>query len=420
MKKQWISILIVGMSFATAWAIRGQFGHEPGASWAAGIGALALVLVSQRKDWFAKILPVALASMVGWGGCGMISYGIVVGYGRNVDFVNAAYGLVMLFVIGGLFGLLGGGLVGLTLDSSKKKPVYWNSLMAEMVAGGIVGYYLLIQAFGFLMTPPRSEAWAVCLGAGLAMIWYMVRNEHKAPLRVAYFAAMGAGFGFGFGNVLQILGDILAIQFNMWNVMEYSIGFFGGSAMAYGVFSSVWPEETTAPQKWQNKFAYFVVFLLIPYMVFSNSNLIQVFFNTPNAESLPAASLVGSSIAVAIIIALALLGWTKTIQSNGEISRSSILQLFLGYWATYIFLSYGLTGGFRGNFMLNHHLYVLNFIVVVLLLRQNRPAFFELPTANVNSKNWLKYTLFIVAILVLLAFILIHLHGDIGGKNTRF
>ena len=162
------------------------------------------------------------------------------------------------------------------------------------------------------------------------------------------------------------------------------------------------------------------MFLLIPYMVFSNSNLIQVFFNTPNAESLPAASLVGSSIAVLILFALALLGWTKTIQSNGEISRNSILQLFLGYWATYIFLSYGLTGGFRGNFMLNHHLYVLNFIIVILLLRQNSPSFLEIPTANVDSKNWLKYTLCILAVLVLLAFVLIHLHGDIGGKNARF
>jgi len=45
MKKQWISILIVGMAFGTAWAIRGQFGHEQGAAWAAGVGALALVLV---------------------------------------------------------------------------------------------------------------------------------------------------------------------------------------------------------------------------------------------------------------------------------------------------------------------------------------------------------------------------------------
>ena len=49
MKKQWIGILIVGMSLGTAWAVRGQFGHEQGAAWAGGIGAMSLVLVSGRK-----------------------------------------------------------------------------------------------------------------------------------------------------------------------------------------------------------------------------------------------------------------------------------------------------------------------------------------------------------------------------------
>ena len=112
MKKQWISVLIVGLTFGTAWAIRGQFGHEQGAAWAAGIGALALVLVSQRKDWYFKILLIAMSSAVGWGAGGMISYGKVVGYGRSIDFLNASYGLLMLFVIGALFGLLGGGFVG--------------------------------------------------------------------------------------------------------------------------------------------------------------------------------------------------------------------------------------------------------------------------------------------------------------------
>jgi len=158
MKKQWISILIVGMTFGTAWAIRGQFGHEQGAAWAAGIGALALVLVTQRKDWYSKMLLIAFSSAIGWGAGGMISYGKVVGYGRSDDFLNASYGLLMLFVIGGLFGLLGGGFVGMTLDSSEQKKVKWGSLVAEMAAGGLIGYYFLIEQLELLMTPPRSEA----------------------------------------------------------------------------------------------------------------------------------------------------------------------------------------------------------------------------------------------------------------------
>ena len=117
MEKKWISILVVGMALGTAWAVRGQFGHEQGAALAGAIGAMALILVSKREDWYPKILTVALSSAVGWGAGGMISYGLVVGYGRSDNFPNALYGLLMLFVIGGLFGLLGGGLSGLDRKS---------------------------------------------------------------------------------------------------------------------------------------------------------------------------------------------------------------------------------------------------------------------------------------------------------------
>jgi hypothetical protein len=78
-----------------------------------------IVIVSKRPDWYAKMLTIALSSAVGWGTGGMISYGIVVGYGRSISYPNALYGLIMLFLIGGLFGLLGGGLTGLTLESSQ-------------------------------------------------------------------------------------------------------------------------------------------------------------------------------------------------------------------------------------------------------------------------------------------------------------
>src|SRR5690606_31452127 len=115
---------------------------------------LALVLVSQRNDWYNRMILVALASAVGWGAGGMISYGMVVGYGQADNFINSFYGLGMLFVIGGLFGLLGGGLVGLVLDTTRDHKVKWGSLMAEMTAGGLLSYYFLVEQIGFKMTPP--------------------------------------------------------------------------------------------------------------------------------------------------------------------------------------------------------------------------------------------------------------------------
>ncbi len=416
-----LSILIVGMTLGTAWAVRGQFGHEQGAAWAGGIGALALVLVSQRKDWHAKMLMIAFSSAIGWGAGGMISYGRVVGYGRSDDFLNAAYGLLMLFVIGGLFGLMGGGLAGLTLDSTKVKKVKWGALIAEMAAGGVIAYYFLIVQLELLMTPPRSEAWAVSLGAGLAMIWYMARNNHNSPLRVAFYSAMGAGFGFAFGNFLQILGNILEIDFNMWNVMEYSIGFFGGTSMAYGVFSSEWPEESSIPNRWENTVAFLMIFAFIPFIVYIESpRLFDTLLGKAGEQSPDNISLTGSLTALVTIGIVSLVGWFKTINSKNSFDRKNVLLLFVIYFSAYIIISYCVTGLFRGVFVLNQHLYVVNFIVVLILTGKHSPAFLMHPLPDINGKKWFQYLVVIVSAVIILALISINIHGEMAGAHNRF
>ena len=186
MNKQLLySLLVAGMSLGTAWAVRGQFGHEQGAAWAGGIGALSIVLLAKRADWYTKVFQLSLAAAAGWGVGGIISYGQVVGYGRGIEFGNVYYGLLMLFIIGGLFGLLGGGLFGLMLADTSLKPVKWHQLIVEMTAGAIIFYYLLIEEFSWLMTPPRSEAWAACFGMTVALFWYMIRHQQYAAIRVA-------------------------------------------------------------------------------------------------------------------------------------------------------------------------------------------------------------------------------------------
>jgi hypothetical protein len=421
MKKQWISILIVGLTFGTAWAIRGQFGHEQGAAWAGGIGALSLVLASQRKDWYAKVLLITLSSAVGWGAGGMISYGKVVGYGRSIDFLNASYGLLMLFVIGALFGLIGGGFVGLTLGSSREKRINWGCLIAEMAAGGLITYSFLIDQLEILMTPPRSEAWAVCLGAGLAMVWHMVRNKLDSPLRVALFSALGAGFGFAFGNFLQILGNVMEISFNMWNVMEYSIGFFGGIAMAYGVFTSEWPEESLVPQRWENRTALLLTFVFIPFIVFNQSRLYHLLLgNTAENQDLIEITLSGSISAAIIITAMAVIGWIVTTRAKDSFKRKDVLVLFILYFASYIFISYCVTGAFSGIFLLNHHLYVVNILVVLVLLGQRFPAFLENHDLEIGRAKWLIYMAIFLVIILVLALVLINIHGEMNGANVRF
>ncbi len=419
--KQWINILVVAMSLATAWAIRGQFGHEQGAAWAGGIGALALVLVSGRKEWYNKMLLIALASAVGWGAGGMISYGRVVGYGRADNFINSFYGLSMLFVIGALFGLLGGGLSGLVLDDVKDKKVKWGRLMAEMTAGGAISYFFFVEQLGFLMTPPRSEAWAVILGAGLAMLWFMAREGRNSAIRVAVFAALGGGFGFGFGNFLQIVGNVLEINFNMWNVMEYSIGFFGGTGMAYGVFSSVWPEEeeNVPPARWTNFSAFLIVIVLFPLIVYRESlrldHFLQRLGDIPNLESIAAVS----TEFVVVLLFVMMAGLYLKLRTPGY-GRNDVRLTFYVYLLVYMIVSYLITGLFAGHTALNHHLYLLNALVIYLLSRKDRPAMLDTLTDKVEPRKWFGYLILIIVVLAVLSLILINIHGPMSGGHNRF
>ncbi len=419
-KNQILSILIVGMSFGTAWAVRGQFGHEQGAAWAAGIGGLALVLVSQRNDWYQRVLSVTLASAIGWGMGGMISYGQIVGYGRSDDFVNAAYGLLMLFVIGGLYGLIGGGLTGLTLESSGEKRVKWAQLMAEMVAGGLVAYGFLIMQLEILMTPPRSEAWAFCFGAGLALVWYLGRNGFKSSLKVAFITMIGGGFGFAFGNFLQIIGNLLEINFNMWNVMEYSIGFFGGTALAYSVFTSPWPENIENPKPWENRVSYIIALIFIPLVVFQQSMTIPDLTERLGNSGIDGNTALLSSVISGLLICLVILFYVVNFEkSKFRFTKKAVLFIYLTFITVYVAISFIVSGILAGKVPFNHILYVVNIVVVMFLLHFVQKSF----AAELSQDIKIFHSRLLVTILifiVLLALLLVNIHGELGGFQTRF
>jgi hypothetical protein len=419
-RNQIISILIVAMSFGTAWAVRGQFGHEQGAAWAAGIGGLALVLVSQRKDWYNRVLSVTLASAVGWGMGGMISYGKVVGYGRSDDFVNAGYGLLMLFVIGGLYGLIGGGLTGLTLESTQEKKVKWAGLIAEMVAGGLIAYGFLVIQLEFLMTPPRSEAWAFCFGGGLALVWHMARNGYNSSLKVAFNTMIGSGFGFAFGNFLQIIGNLLDINFNMWNVMEYSIGFFGGAALAYSVFTSPWPQNVEPPKTWENRISYIIALIFFPALVFQQSMLFDTLAERLGGSGIEVGMANVSTIITGLLICLmAILFVLKLENSKFNITKNTVFLLYITFISVYVAISFIVSGVLGGVILSNHVLYVLNIAALLIMLRKNQSPFSNELTSGLTKKHVI-FLVSILALILLLALILVNIHGELGGAQIRF
>jgi hypothetical protein len=425
MNKQFLySLIIAGMALATAWAIRGQFGHEQGAAWAGGIGGLAIVLLSKRKDWYQKAFQIALASAVGWGITGMISYGVVVGYGRGTDFGNVYYGLLMLFIIGSLFGLLGGGLFGLMLADRPDKRVQWHLLIVEMVIGGMLFYQLLIETLGWLMTPPRQESWAFCVGMVVAMYWHMIRNQQFSALRVSIFAGAGGGFGFALGNFLHVMGGVSGIKFNFWNVMEYSIGFFGGIGMAYGTFTSEWEKtaETTSKNKWLAPLV--ILCVIIPLVVWDQSfrteKLVKAMETIGTSGS--ALSIAASIQWFALLLFVAFFGLSLYRfyigrEKETSLSHEDVKVFFLGNLGIYTVYSLLITCAFMSIYRIEQYLYVVNLVVIGLLISK-----FEISFTNrgLNISRWAINLLFILAIIALFTAIAVSSHGELGGSHKRF
>ena len=416
-------MVIAGMTLGTTWAIRGKFGHEQGAAWAGAIGALVIILLARKEDWYAKMFKAALAAAIGWGLGGMMSYGRVVGYGRGDDFINVFYGFLMLFVIGGLYGFLGGGLFGLTLTDSKTSKVKWSLLFAGMVAGGITTYFFLIMQWEWLMTPPRSEVWAVCLGMAFFMWWFLSHHRYSAALGVAIFAGLGGGFGFAFGNFLQVLGNVAEVNFNMWNVMEYSLGFFGGLGMAYGTFTANWEEGTPIQKKPSNLLPMLLVVLFIPFVVwhqsFTMEKLQETYVQIFPADGSTTASIIQIT-AILLIIVVALLVWFKYYYRKNDslvqYTRSEVRGFFLFLFALYIIFGFLKTAAYYiRSGVLEHYLYIINFIVILIALPRLKPAF-----VSTGALKWQKVLLILVLVIALSALIAINTHGDMPGMHKRF
>jgi len=401
------------MALGTAWAERGKFGHEQGAAWAGAIGGLAMILVSKRNDWYNLVFKVALATAFGWGIGGMISYGIVVGYGRGSDFGNVYYGLLMLFVIGALYGFLGGGFFALALSNSKTFTVKWHSLVGEMVAFGLLTYGLIINQLEWFMTPPRSELWAACLGASIALAWYILRNKQKAALKVAVWTALGAGFGFAFGNFLQVLGRGSTLPFNFWNIMEYSIGFFGGLGMAFSTLTSEWPVASEPQTKHSNLVPIILVCAFIPFVLWHNSFVAdKLTFILELGGSGDTIVWVQTMAAVAIILSL-LIVFFKYYRAS--YTYDSVRMILILYLVLYTFLSFLLTGIFVHP--IEQYLYLVNIAIIVFAIPYLKNNF-EIHEGRPSV--WLSGLALIILIIAVLAVVAIHSHEELQGNQIRF
>ncbi len=421
-----LPILLTGLTLGTAWAIRGQFGHEQGAAWAGGIACVLFLVFVKRKEWISGGIKAAFLGAIGWGLGGMMSYGQLVGYGRMDDFPNVAYAMLMMFIVGGLYGFLGGGLFGLGLqESTTGKKIAWHQLLVEMTAGGLVFYYFVVEQLGILMTPPRSEAWGICAGAAIALAYFCSRIGYLGPLKVAVYSGLGAGFGFGFGEFLLVAGNVSGLKFNFWNVMEYSLGFFGGIGMAYSALTADFGIPKTESLSKPSSIAWpaFGLMGLIPFIVWEQSfwekDLLPTYENLMPANPEYWANL---AVLLAFVVLLGLAGFgffaSKKWKASSLAQKESIInQIGLALFVAYLAFTFLITGAYLSGYRPEQFLYLANFAVIVALMPYCRDLSLS---ASYQPRKALYLFLGILVVLLLSAALASGLHEGLPGAKGRF
>ncbi len=422
--------IFAALALGLTWAIRGHFGHEWGAAWAGLIGVLALLLVTNRKDWISRAPVLAALGAIGWGAGGMMSYGIVIGYCRSVSFGNSTYGFAMLAIIGALYGFIGGGMFGLGLESSDKHKPKWSNLIVEMFVGGFLAWGLLIYQMEWFMTPPRSELWAGCFGAAIALGWFLYRHNFKKALRVAAYSALGAGFGFAFGNFLQVLGGLSGISYNWWNVMEFTLGFFGGLGMVYAVLTRKWP-KSVPPSKTANWIALTFIFLFIPLTNYINAMSGERFVNLAknlnilDAQQFASTQMLLSGLTLIPFFLLAVYVWNHYSSRPKKLIQIGLPALLSIATIHYTLLSYIQKGMFYHPFSFKHSDSLYIFIVAIMffmwyyMLKKDK----ALPEENNEKETWKRWGIILVSlvvIIILLVLISSSINTGLPGAHDRF
>ena len=196
------------------------------------------------------------------------------------------------------------------------------------------------------------------------------------------------------------MGNLLEINFNMWNVMEYSIGFFGGSALAYGVFSSKWPDNVESPKPWENRVAFLIAIVIIPLIVYIESLSYNTLLERPKSFAGDESVVMFSSIFSGLLVcSVALFGWVTMEKVKFMFAKKTVWLLFVLFFTAYVAVSFVVTGAFFGSISSNHVIYVINIIVVIILLRKSRPPFFS----ELNESVHRKFYILLLSVLILIA-----------------
>lgn len=261
-----ILVIFSAVAASFAWAIRGTI---IGAS--KGVMLTGALLGLSFSMWLGidNVWYFAAAGALGaWFGGGMT-------YSRTVHNISATCpgfdvrgGYTGIAVKGGVWFAILGGVLGLAFTAP-----YYRTWQLLVLLGGIPLMYALgVQALNrphdntrdifppvfFSLGPKglgygRRESWGGYLFIAIWMLVIFAFRGDSFALKMLVAGAIGGGFGFPAAEFLQWLakwklrGGALQQKLPCWKIMEFSLGFFGGLALALGFVLSVPFGNMSAP-----------------------------------------------------------------------------------------------------------------------------------------------------------------------------
>ena len=240
-RSPWLFVLFPAIAMLLGWGLRGYIGGGPFGALIPGVYvALSLTLVLGYTHEAAAMAALFGAIGVGYGG--NMTYGQTLGFLRDSDTVY--WGLLGCLVKGGVWGLLGGAVlgVGLTRHQYDRKTIaiaFIITILAFYVGVKLINEPKLIY-FSNRLDKPRDESWAGLLFAALALLTFLLKRGSPKlddiPRRFAAWGALGGALGFGGGALWMVFGPLIPIEqkwVGWWKAMEFSFGFIFGAALGW-------------------------------------------------------------------------------------------------------------------------------------------------------------------------------------------
>ncbi len=169
-----------------------------------------------------------------------------------------------------------------------------------------------------------------------------------------------------------------------------------------------------------NRVSYIIALVFIPLVVFQQSMTVPVLTERLGNSGIDANTAMISSILTGLLICLVIIFYVaKFEKTKFSFTKGAVLIIYISFFSVYVTISSIVSGIFAGNVTFNHILYVINIGVVLILLTRIQSPFSVELNSEVKQAHWMVFAMVLISVIVL-AFVLVNLHGELGGSQTRF